>query len=179
MGYYRIHLTAFCMDFSTILLYTSIFCGLYFQIFLLVTFFESDEKKKPVAKNKSVIAAALPTVSIIVPCWNESKTVERTLISLLNLEYPKEKLSVLVVDDGSKDDTYTVALNAAVQLCDNERLPSVVGAASLHFGPAALRQRQCVFGTTEVSRSFYCLSVRRRDECIQAYVYAHNRAGLW
>jgi cellulose synthase/poly-beta-1,6-N-acetylglucosamine synthase-like glycosyltransferase len=51
-----------------------------------------------------------------VPCWNESKTVEKTLISLLALDYPKNKLSVLVVDDGSKDNTYEVATRAAARL---------------------------------------------------------------
>ena len=103
------------MNFSSLLLYVSIFCGLYFQIFLLVTFFEMQEKEKR-AKPVKKAASVFPTVSIVVPCWNESKTVEKTLISLLDLEYPKDKLSVLVVDDGSKDDTYAVALQAAERL---------------------------------------------------------------
>ncbi len=117
------------MNFSSILLNISIFCGLYFQIFLLVTFFEAREKEKP-NKNKKLGATApvLPTVSIVVPCWNESKTVEKTLISLLDLNYPKEKLSVLVVDDGSTDDTYAVAVEAAARLnreCNAKRISVV------------------------------------------------------
>jgi cellulose synthase/poly-beta-1,6-N-acetylglucosamine synthase-like glycosyltransferase len=101
------------MNFSTILLDTSIFFGLYFQIFLLVTFFEAEEKEK---NPSSVLPSVLPSVSIIVPCWNEAKTVENTIRSLLALNYPKEKLSVLVVDDGSTDNTYDVATKAALEL---------------------------------------------------------------
>jgi cellulose synthase/poly-beta-1,6-N-acetylglucosamine synthase-like glycosyltransferase len=90
------------MDISLILLDISIFFGLYFQIFLLVTYFGVDEpeEKKPME---------LPSVTIVVPCFNEAKTVLKTVHSLLALNYPKEKLSILVVDDGSSDNTYDVA----------------------------------------------------------------------
>ncbi len=46
-----------------------------------------------------------PTATIIVPCFNEEFTVENTIHSLFNLDYPKEKLSIIVVDDGSTDRT--------------------------------------------------------------------------
>lgn len=49
-----------------------------------------------------------PTVTIIVPCWNEEKTVGKTIHSLLNLDYPKDKLKIMIVDDGSKDNTWEV-----------------------------------------------------------------------
>lgn len=49
-----------------------------------------------------------PTVVIAVPCWNEEKTVEKTLVSLLALNYPKEKIEFWVVNDGSKDNTLKV-----------------------------------------------------------------------
>ncbi len=44
-----------------------------------------------------------PTVSIIVPCFNEGVVIERSLGSLLELHYPD--LEIIVVDDGSTDDT--------------------------------------------------------------------------
>ncbi len=49
-----------------------------------------------------------PTVTIIVPCWNEEKTVSATVHSLLNLDYPKDKLKIIIVDDGSTDNTWQV-----------------------------------------------------------------------
>jgi cellulose synthase/poly-beta-1,6-N-acetylglucosamine synthase-like glycosyltransferase len=51
----------------------------------------------------------LPSVAIVVPCFNESKTLGATVRSLLALEYPPEKLQIIIVDDGSTDDTYAVA----------------------------------------------------------------------
>lgn len=46
----------------------------------------------------------LPTVSVIVPCYNEGVVIENSIQSLLNLVYPG--LEIVVVDDGSVDDTY-------------------------------------------------------------------------
>ena len=49
-----------------------------------------------------------PTVTIIVPCWNEEQTVEGTVFSLLTLDYPTDKLSIFLVNDGSKDNTWNI-----------------------------------------------------------------------
>lgn len=45
----------------------------------------------------------LPSISIIVPAYNEGVLMERALESLMELEYPEYE--VVVVDDGSRDDT--------------------------------------------------------------------------
>ena len=45
-----------------------------------------------------------PPLSILVPAYNEGKVIEKTLRSLLDTIYPGE-IEVLVIDDGSKDDT--------------------------------------------------------------------------
>ncbi len=49
----------------------------------------------------------LPPVSILVPAYNEGRVMERALGSLMRLEYPEYE--VLVVDDGSSDDTLEIA----------------------------------------------------------------------
>jgi len=48
-----------------------------------------------------------PRVSIIVPAYNEEKVLARTLEALLEAEYANKE--IIVVDDGSKDNTYSVA----------------------------------------------------------------------
>jgi cellulose synthase/poly-beta-1,6-N-acetylglucosamine synthase-like glycosyltransferase len=87
------------------IVYTFLFLSLYFEVFLLITYFE---KREEIHKAKSPNLLEYPTLTIMVPVWNEEKTVSGTLHSLLNLEYPKEKLKVLVIDDGSTDNTKEV-----------------------------------------------------------------------
>ncbi len=52
--------------------------------------------------------ASWPFVSVFVPAYNESDTIDAALESLRQLDYPN--FEVLVVDDGSQDDTYEKAL---------------------------------------------------------------------
>ncbi len=46
-----------------------------------------------------------PFVSVIISAYNEGKVIEAKLRNLLNQEYPEDKLEVIVVSDGSTDDT--------------------------------------------------------------------------
>lgn len=50
-----------------------------------------------------------PKISVIIPAYNCEKSIGRCIESVLDSEYPKEKLEILVVDDGSKDNTYKTA----------------------------------------------------------------------
>ena len=47
----------------------------------------------------------LPGCTVIVPAYNEGKHVADTLFSLLESDYPPEKLQIIAINDGSKDDT--------------------------------------------------------------------------
>ena len=68
---------------------------------------------KPV---ESVTDDELPTVTVIVPAYNEGKQVWATLKSLAKSDYPKEKIQLLAIDDGSKDDTWYWMQEAKKQL---------------------------------------------------------------
>ena len=48
----------------------------------------------------------IPGVTVIVPAYNEGCAVAETLRSLLKSDFPKEKLEIIAVNDGSKDDTW-------------------------------------------------------------------------
>jgi cellulose synthase/poly-beta-1,6-N-acetylglucosamine synthase-like glycosyltransferase len=50
-----------------------------------------------------------PMVSVIMPAYNEGRFISGSLRSLLGLDYPRDRLEIIVVDDGSTDDTYRVA----------------------------------------------------------------------
>ncbi len=86
------------------LMYIFLFTTLYFEVFLLLAFLE-----RGTGTNKHEDAPELtryPHVSIIVPAFNEEKAVIETIHSLLALNYPKQKLSIIAVDDGSTDNTW-------------------------------------------------------------------------
>ena len=48
---------------------------------------------------------SLPSCVVIVPAYNEGKQIYHTLKSILNSDYPAEKLEIITVNDGSADDT--------------------------------------------------------------------------
>lgn len=48
-----------------------------------------------------------PSVSIIVPAYNEEKWISRCIEALLEADYPRKE--IIVVDDGSTDNTYGIA----------------------------------------------------------------------
>lgn len=94
-------------DIHALVLYCSLFISLFFEVFLLITYIEvrGDIKKEDLWLTKPLNEALCPTVSIIVPSFNEEDTLATTVNSLLALDYPKDKLSIILVNDGSKDGT--------------------------------------------------------------------------
>lgn len=76
--------------------------GLFTSIYFLLILIENKNKfHNPITKNYQ-------SVTLIVPAWNEEKTIIESIKSLIELDYPKNKLKIFVVDDGSKDNTYGV-----------------------------------------------------------------------
>lgn len=59
-------------------------------------------------KSKSHIGKKLPKVSIIIPVKNEEKVVGRLLEALMKLQYPSEKMEVIIVNDDSTDRTQEI-----------------------------------------------------------------------
>ncbi len=54
-----------------------------------------------------------PTVTAIIPMFNEGAAIKETLQSLLDSDYPRAKMSVICVDDCSSDDSYEQARSIA------------------------------------------------------------------
>ena len=93
------------MNIAELVIYTMTFLALYVQVFLFVTFLEHRRQLKKESRAAG-IPTRYPSVAVVVPCWNEATTVHGTVESLLALEYPKEKLQLILVDDGSTDNTW-------------------------------------------------------------------------
>lgn len=93
-------------SFLASIFYIFAFLSVYVQIFFLITFLE--KRKKIIRRDGPIDLAEYPGVTIVVPCYNEEKTISKTVNSILALDYPKDKLKLILVDDGSRDNTWEV-----------------------------------------------------------------------
>lgn len=66
-----------------------------------LAFYEHDRLRRGLPRSRD---DDLPRISILVPAYNESDTIDAAIASLVALDYPHYE--VIVVDDGSSDDTY-------------------------------------------------------------------------
>lgn len=62
----------------------------------------------------------LPRYSIIIPAYNAVETLERCLSAVTQQDYPPECYEVVVIDDGSADDTASIAKHFPVRLIQLE-----------------------------------------------------------
>jgi cellulose synthase/poly-beta-1,6-N-acetylglucosamine synthase-like glycosyltransferase len=83
------------------LTYPFLFIAIFFESFILVTLLSKPAR----AARARRVCEETPSVAVIVPCWNEAATIAGTCESLLALHYPKDKLEIILVDDGSTDGT--------------------------------------------------------------------------
>ncbi len=61
-----------------------------------------------------------PFVSIVIPAFNSGKMLGQTIEACIGQDYPRDKLEVIVVDDGSIDDTKGVVENFGVSYIHQE-----------------------------------------------------------
>jgi len=113
----------------------------------------------------------LPTVTVLVAAYNEEDVIARKILNSLALDYPKDKLEILVVTDGCTDETDAVirryedqgvrllsrsqrqgkvnALNAAIPLAQGEIV--VCSDANAFFDPQNLKLLVRHFGDPRVA----------------------------
>lgn len=84
-----------------------------------------------------------PGVSVIVPAYNEAAGIAATVRSLVASHYPGD-LEVIVVDDGSSDDTAAIASGLRLGNVRVIRQPNGGKPSALNRGLAAARHEICV-----------------------------------
>jgi glycosyltransferase involved in cell wall biosynthesis len=129
-----------------------------------------------------------PTVTLIVPAHNEEDVIERRVENLLELDYPADKLELVVASDGSTDRTHELVraydrvrlleaeragklptMNRAVRDTDSEVV--AIGDANAIWAPDALRKLVRNFADPDVA--YVCGQVRfERDD-------GTNKEGLY
>jgi len=123
-------------------------------------------------------AAAMPTVSLVIPAYDEEKVIAAKVANALALDYPRERLQIVVASDGSADATAeraraagadlvlelppggkVAALNAAAERASGEIL--AFSDANSAWAPDALRQLVAPFADPAVG--YVCGQVRFLD----------------
>ena len=57
----------------------------------------------------------LEAVSLLIPARNEALVIKKTIQRMLDLEYPKDKIEIIIVNDGSTDKTASIVDSFAKQ----------------------------------------------------------------
>jgi len=82
------------------------YCGYPLFLLLLGKF----SRRTPVQE-----ANITPAVSLIISAYNEEEVIRKKIVNALVLDYPKEKLEILVASDGSTDKTCDIVQEYAAQ----------------------------------------------------------------
>ena len=88
-------------------------------------------RPRPIAR-----AEVTPSMTLVVPVFNEEAVIERKIRNALALDYPREQLEVLIVADGCTDATCAIARRFDVRLIE---LPRGGKAAALNRGATEAR----------------------------------------
>jgi len=89
----------------TYIIWATLFVGLFISVFWLIMFVENLQRFRD-ESNLIRKPKRNAFVSVIIPAYNAQDTVVSCLQSVLALDYPKDKLDITIVDDGSTDATY-------------------------------------------------------------------------
>ena len=58
-----------------------------------------------------------PSVTIVIPCFNEETWIRETILRCVDQDYPVDKLDIIIVDDGSADNSVEVIKQTVRDLC--------------------------------------------------------------
>ncbi|MEO0216128.1 MAG: glycosyltransferase [candidate division WOR-3 bacterium] len=101
----------FVVTFYTIIILVLFFYSLHSFILLYYFFKFKLNKKNVLTKTKDFKKIApLPVITVQLPVYNEKFVVRRLISNVLNLNYPKDKLEIQILDD-SDDETTTIVEN--------------------------------------------------------------------
>lgn len=119
-----------------ILLWVVIAISIYISIWWLIALNKTLAESKTFSYDEAEAylktrIKSLPKVSVTVPLWNEEKTIFATINSVLDLKYPKDKLELIIINDGSKDNSEEEIFKAIPELrkvkSEEKTIKTIVG----------------------------------------------------
>ena len=76
-------------------------------------------KRKNLSLSSDSKIVEFPKFSIIVPTKNEEIVIQRCLNGILEVDYPKDKIQIIIVDGQSDDDTFKICSEFSVKYPEN------------------------------------------------------------
>jgi len=126
--------------------------------------------RKHLARNKK--PKYYPTISVIVPAYNEVKSIVSSVSSVLNNSYPQEKVEIIVVNDGSTDKTEQVIKDFTL----SRRAQNVTIVSQENKGKAhALNNAIKNFATGELIMCLDADSYLAKHALLRAITYFENK----
>jgi cellulose synthase/poly-beta-1,6-N-acetylglucosamine synthase-like glycosyltransferase len=110
-----------------------------YNIPILASGVRDFRKKRQKPQEKSVPKEVLPSFSIVVPAKNEEPVIDRLLTSLSNLNYPSNKYEIIIIEDGSTDNTNDICMNYAKEHANVKIMQKPISdgkPSALNFGVA-------------------------------------------
>ncbi len=98
------------MDLITLITFVLLFMILFVSVFWIIVWVS---KLDPFTQKKRRIT--YPSLSLLIPAYNEGKNIAQTIEAALRLKYPKP-FEIIVLDDGSTDDTAKIAMKYPVRV---------------------------------------------------------------
>jgi len=96
---------------AVILIWFMIAYQFVLTVFGFVNYLRSLKEKKAIDGKRF----HYPSCTILIPAHNEEKVIARTLEAMLQLDYPADRLKVLVINDGSTDSTKRIVRSVATR----------------------------------------------------------------
>lgn len=146
---------------------------LFIVSFYILTVFE--EKKQPKSNY-------FPSLSVIVPSYNSAKTIRECLQHVTSMEYP-HKYEIILVDDGSTDDTVKIAREFDVRIM--HRKENKGKAASLNEAIASAKGEliACIDSDTYPPKHLLVESVPHMEEkdvgAMTFFITVHKPKTVW
>lgn len=184
--------TSLLLDYLFVLAVILIWFMVGYQFVLWGLGFIYSRRAKRERRDMDAATDELPGVSILLPAHNEEVVIERTLEALLALQYPMDRLEIVVINDASTDATgdLVAAVSARAPQVRLLNVPREIGgrgkAAALNHGLAHVRYDfVAVYDADNIpepqSLAYLVRQLRRHSECaavIGKFRTVNRRANL-
>lgn len=137
------------------------FAGYPIHIFCLARLLEAMKRQRNTRLSTGPMPQCLPEVTVVLVAYNEGRRIRARVENLLESDYPPERLRVLVVSDGSTDDT-VACIPTGPRVAVLARAQRSGKAGCLNVALAAVTTELVVFA--DARQRFDCRAIRSLAE---------------